>query len=140
MPGITVHFPTDEEEDLLRRFTVNRNYLQAIAGFITTTYGRHEKLYSGLKSTVEGLPQYQKINKGPADVAEVRRFLSLAWTSEIQLHLSVVLAGAGWSARNETADLAIAYGGRVYSERSLDRLAEEVQSAAQPTTAAGGSR
>lgn len=54
--------------------------------------------------------------------------------------VSMVLAGAGWSARNETADLAIAYGGRVYSERSLDRLAEEVQSAAQPTTAAGGSR
>jgi hypothetical protein len=34
---INLKLPTDEEEDLLRRFTVNRNYLQAVAGFITAS-------------------------------------------------------------------------------------------------------
>ncbi len=52
--------------------------------------------------------------------------------------VSVVLAGAGWSARNETAELAIAYGGRVYSERDLDHLATEVTLLARPATASGG--
>jgi hypothetical protein len=91
VPIITVNFPTDEEEDLLRRFTVNRNYLQAIAGFITTTYGRREQLYAGLKTSVEGMPQYHRIQRGQADLTEVRRFLTLAWTSEIQLHLPALM-------------------------------------------------
>jgi hypothetical protein len=91
MALITVNLPTDEEEDLLRRFTVNRNYLQAVAGFITTTYGRRENLYAGLKRTVEATSQYQRINRGQADLDEVRRFLALAWTSEIQLHLPALM-------------------------------------------------
>jgi hypothetical protein len=37
VPVITIDFPTPEEEELTRRFTVNRNYLQALAGFLTTT-------------------------------------------------------------------------------------------------------
>ena len=61
---ITVKLPSDEEEDLLRRFTVNRNYLQAVRGFISTTYGRREKLYDGLRAAVEAMPQYQKIQRG----------------------------------------------------------------------------
>lgn len=88
---VTFNFPTDEEEELLRRFTVNRNYLQALAGFVTATYGAHEKLYAGLKTTVEASPQYQKIQRAPADAGEVRRFLTLAWTSEIQLHLPALM-------------------------------------------------
>ncbi len=94
MVVITVSLPTDEEEDLLRRFTVNRNYLQALAGFITTTYGRRENLYAGLKATVEATPQYHKIQRGQADLDEVRRFLALAWTSEIQLHLPALMGNA----------------------------------------------
>jgi hypothetical protein len=90
----TVKFPTEEEEDLLRRFTVNRNYLQAVAGFITTTYGRREELYAGLRTTVETMPPYQRIQRGQADLDEVRRFLTLAWTSEIQLHLPAIMGNA----------------------------------------------
>jgi len=86
-----VHFPTSEEEDLGRRFTVNRNYLQAVSGFITTEYGRREKLYAGLRTKLEAMPKYHRIQRGQADVAEVRRFLTLAWTSEIQLHLPAIL-------------------------------------------------
>lgn len=91
MVTTTLKFPTDEEKDLLRRFTVNRNYLQAAAGFITTTYGRREKLYAGLRTTVEAMPPYQRIQRGQADLDEVRRFLTLAWTSEIQLHLPAIM-------------------------------------------------
>lgn len=63
---ITVNFPTDAEEELLRRFTVNRNYLEAVAGFVRTTYGRREKLYEGLRTTVEGhagLPAHPARNR-----------------------------------------------------------------------------
>lgn len=91
MPAITLNFPTDEEEELLRRFTVNRNYLQALAGFITATYGQRETLYAGLKTVVETTPQYHKIQRASADLDEVRRFLTLAWTSEIQLHLPTLM-------------------------------------------------
>ena len=73
---IEINLPTDDEEELLRRFTVNRNYLQAAAGFITTVYGRREKLYEGLRATVEGIPVYQRIQRGMVDLEEVRRFLS----------------------------------------------------------------
>ena len=96
MPIITVKLPTDEEEDLQRRFTVNKNYLQAVSGFITTTYGRRELLYSGLRTAMEALPQYQKIQRDPnVDLDDVRRFLTLAWTSEIQLHLPVIMGNPG---------------------------------------------
>ncbi|MBJ7331452.1 MAG: hypothetical protein JHC95_16285 [Solirubrobacteraceae bacterium] len=96
MAVITVTFPTDEEEDLQRRFTVNKNYLQAVSGFITTTYGRREKLYAGLRATVEAMPQHQKIQRDPnVDLDEVRRYLTLAWTSEIQLHLPAIMGTTG---------------------------------------------
>ena len=94
MPVITVSLPTDEEEDLLRRFTVNRHYLQALAGFVTQTYGRREQLYAGLKSVVEAMPQYRRIQRAQADREEVRRFLTLAWTSEIQLHLPALMGNS----------------------------------------------
>jgi hypothetical protein len=88
---IEINLPTPEEEELLRRFTVNRNYLQAVAGFISTKYGLQEKLYEGLRAAVAAMPAYQRIQRGTADQEEVRRFLTLAWTSEIQLHLPAIM-------------------------------------------------
>jgi hypothetical protein len=37
------------------------------------------------------MPQYQRIQRGEADLNEVRRYLMLAWTSEIQLHLPAIM-------------------------------------------------
>jgi len=91
MAVVSLKLPTDEEEELLRRFTVNRNYLQAIAGFLIATYGTQQQLYAGLKKTLESWPPYTRINRADADMNEVRRFLTLAWTSEIQLHLPALM-------------------------------------------------
>lgn len=87
MPVITIAFPSQQEEDLLRRFTVNRNYLSAMAGYLRETYGRGPDLYTGLRQAVRGHRPYHTIQHGSADVDEVRRFLILGWTSEIQLQL-----------------------------------------------------
>jgi hypothetical protein len=43
--------------------------------------------------------------------------------------LSVVVAGPGWTSRHETADLARAFGGRIYSDRSIDHLALSINEA-----------
>ena len=91
MAAITVTLPTDEEEELLRRFTVNRNYLRALEHFMTTTYGRQATLYSGLTRAIEAHPPYARINRAQAEMNEVRRFLTLAWASEMQLHLPVLM-------------------------------------------------
>lgn len=87
MPVITLNLPTAEEEELVRRFTVNKNYLQAVSHFLTQTYGRREKLYEGIKGTVDNYPPYVRIARANADLEELRRYLLLGWTSEIQLHL-----------------------------------------------------
>ena len=91
LPIVTLSFPSDEESELLRRFTVNRHYLQALASFLTATYGRREKLYERLKATVESTSPYHKIQHATADLDEVRRFLTLAWAGEIQLHLPALM-------------------------------------------------
>ena len=41
--------------------------------------------------------------------------------------VAVVVAGAGWSSRNETAELAVSVGGRLYSDRSIPALARTIQ-------------
>jgi len=37
------------------------------------------------------MPVYQRIQRGTVDLEQVRRFLTLAWTSEIQLHLPAIM-------------------------------------------------
>lgn len=45
--------------------------------------------------------------------------------------ISLVLTGLGWSARNETAALAVDFGGRLYSEHGLGHLADALSHLAQ---------
>ena len=45
------------------------------------------------------------------------------------LPVAVVVAGPGWTVRNETADLAADFGGYLYSERSIVQLADDMASA-----------
>jgi len=88
MAAITVNVPTLEEDELIKRFMVNKNYLQALRGFLIDTYGKSDSIYRGLRTVVVAHHPYIKIKRRPgADLDEVRRYLLLAWTSEIQLHL-----------------------------------------------------
>ena len=45
-----------------------------------------------------------------------------------ELPIAVVVIGPGWSQRNETAGLAIAFAGRIYSDQSIEELAKFVGS------------
>lgn len=87
MTTITVYFPTAEEDDLIRRFTVNKNYLQAIALFLARTYGRGLPMYSGLQASVTTRPQHRRIQRVAMPLDDVRRYLTRGWVSEIQLGL-----------------------------------------------------
>lgn len=44
-----------------------------------------------------------------------------------ELPAAVVVVGPGWESRNETADLAVAFSGRIYSDRTLKELADEIE-------------
>lgn len=91
-PGITLRLPSDVEEDLHRRFTVNRHYLQALRQFLETTYGKGPHLHTTLRASVESRKSWQGIQgKADADVENVRRFLMLGWTSEAQLQMPSTL-------------------------------------------------
>lgn len=46
--------------------------------------------------------------------------------SRTRVPVALVVAGPGWSLRNETADLAAAFAGRVYSDRTIDLLAQAI--------------
>ena len=41
--------------------------------------------------------------------------------------IALLLAGAGWAARNETAELALDFEGRVFSDRAIGALVDEIQ-------------
>jgi hypothetical protein len=48
-------------------------------------------------------------------------------TRDPAVPISLALTGLGWSARNETAALAVDFGGRLYSELGLDALADVLE-------------
>lgn len=91
MTFITLDFPTAEEEELVRRFTVNRHYLQAIAAFLRHTYGKGERVFDGLQTAVAVHPAYMRVKGGAQTSDDVRRYLTLAWASEIQLALPAAM-------------------------------------------------
>lgn len=91
-PGIIVEFHTKEEEDLHRRFTVNRHYLKALRQFLEKRYGKGPNLHVGLREAVQSRRAWKHVQRTrSADLDEVRRFLMLGWTSEAQLQLPSTL-------------------------------------------------
>jgi hypothetical protein len=91
MPVITYNLPSAEEEELIRRFTVNRNYLRAISRFLSETYGRGGAMFGGLQTAAAANPRYHRIQRVSMPLQEVRRYLTLGWASEIQLGLPATL-------------------------------------------------
>ena len=44
-----------------------------------------------------------------------------------ELPMAVLISGPGWAERNETGELAEAFGGRLYSDRNVDALVDEIE-------------
>lgn len=84
--------PDPGEQELINGFAVNKNYLQAIAGFLEHTYGDGTDMYRGIASALAKHKPYTKIQRASQiPVDDVKRFLLLAWASEIQLHLPTLI-------------------------------------------------
>lgn len=64
-------------------------------------------------------------NDGGSVAKSVARTASLA--EKLSIPISAIVAGLGWAERNETAALAVAVNGRLYSDRNLDRLVESIE-------------
>jgi hypothetical protein len=50
-----------------------------------------------------------------------------AMTRDLKLPMAAVLSGPGWSHRNETADLAMAFDGRLFSDAALNELVDDIR-------------
>ncbi len=88
----TYRLPTDTELELANRFTVNKNYLQSLAGFIEHEYRADDGLNRGLARGLREHRAFQRIRGDKqADVVEVERWLTLGWASEVQLHLPATM-------------------------------------------------
>ena len=62
----------------------------------------------------------------------------IGMTRNKTLPTAVLVAGPGWASRSETAELAAAFEGRLFSDRSLPRLVEDIAQAVNtPTTTEG---
>ena len=84
--SIVLHFPTAEEEERIKRFQVHRNYLLNIAMFLND---RHpEGVGPGVLAEQRALPGFRRIQRRKVTAeADIRRFLNIAWASELQLRL-----------------------------------------------------
>jgi len=93
VPVITFDLPSDAEEELVRRFTVNRHYLMSMRNFLADRHGHtDEDRYAGLRSLVLAHPPFEKVRGGGSiDQEAVRRCMRVAWTSEVQLHLPGIM-------------------------------------------------
>jgi hypothetical protein len=47
-------------------------------------------------------------------------------TAELKIPKAIVVTGPGWSSRNETGELSRTFNGRLYTERTLERLADAI--------------
>lgn len=91
-PPVTLRLPSEAEEDLHRRFTVNRHYLQALRQFLEATYGKGPALHANLREAVQSRGAWERIQRSSEpNLDEVRRFLMLGWTSEAQLQMPSTL-------------------------------------------------
>ncbi len=88
MPIIAIRFPTKDEEERSRRFTVHRNYLSSIELFLVALYGHGEEQTRNLVDAQRALPAFTRIQRRTTDPTELRRLLAISWASETQLRLA----------------------------------------------------
>ena len=90
----SLRLPTDREEDLARRFTVNQHYVHHLRIWLEEEYGSGNALYTGLAARVALWPAFARIKRRPANLDMIEQILRIAWMSEIQLHLPGTLGSA----------------------------------------------
>ena len=81
-----------------------------------------------LATDPEGRPRYAVAFSSARDSGTARKNVGalMKMKRDPALPMAVVVSGPGWSRRNETADLALAFGGRLYSDASIDALADDI--------------
>jgi hypothetical protein len=71
---------------------------------------------------------FSTANDGGSVRRPVERFAAVRGTG---LPMAVVLIGLGWAQRNETADLAVSFQGRLYTQATLERLTRLITTTVQ---------
>lgn len=84
-----LEFPSAQDEEIQRRFTVTYHYLLELYFFLTNTYGRGADLEHGISKALRAHAPFLKIQRKPKNPVpdSLRRHLELAWTAEITLRL-----------------------------------------------------
>ena len=115
--------------DELRRDTASRALLARVGAKTDAADGGDDKAEGGqvtvLVHTPAGYAHAVAVSvarDGGTARASGARLLKLP--ARLGIPCSVVLVGPGWATRNETADIARAFDGRVYTEQSLPQLAD----------------
>jgi hypothetical protein len=91
-----IRFPTDEEEELVRRFTVVLNHVDHMRLWLEEEYGAAgQQMYEGLAAATIALPAFDRVKRRDADTAAVRQNFSISWMSELQLLLPSILGASG---------------------------------------------
>jgi hypothetical protein len=94
--SLAIRLPTDEDEELVRRFTVVLNHIDHVRLWLEHEYGAAgEPLYEGLTAATISLPAFHRVKRRDADVDAIRGSLSISWMSELQLLLPSVLGTTG---------------------------------------------
>ncbi len=90
---VIIRFPTDEEDERIKRFRVHQNYVTSIELFLSMTYGSRDRS-ARLLDAQRALPAFSKINRRTvANERELRRLLAIAWASEMQLRIAAQSGG-----------------------------------------------
>lgn len=83
-------FPSSDEEDREKSFTVIKNYVASIALFLRDVYGPYDDVMSELVRTQRERGGFGRLGPHPIEGDSLERFLHIAWASEMQLGLGSV--------------------------------------------------
>lgn len=92
-----IDFPSEHEDELIRRFRVTLNYLVSVQYFLAHRYGHGNNLYPGLTAALNAHPAFIKLHKRSLNDNEhdrIQRHLEIAWVTELVLRMPAAL-GSG---------------------------------------------
>ncbi|MCH8994385.1 MAG: hypothetical protein IH959_05375 [Chloroflexi bacterium] len=88
MADLTIEFPSTEDEERARAFTVHLNYVSSLASFLLDRYGPEPRLVQNLLAAQRCLPGFRRVQaRRLLQGGAIGRFLRISWASELQLRL-----------------------------------------------------